>query len=804
VLAQQDAGTPFPFGSGLLPALAPLQFAEVLEVVSGFARGPLGKARVQARLPTDDSGAAAAELRPVAELLPILDRGTSIDIPPVPELEAVLTRLRVPGSVLNGVELVAIRQTLQAARVAHGELRAIAEEAPAVAALLAPLPEKTLEQRLSQSLDDEGELLDAASPRLQRARQAIHGARDRLVKKLEAVLRDCDARAVPAGGQVTIRRDRYVIPVRRDSRARPEGIIHDESTSQETLFVEPTAAIEFGNALRSAIVEAEREALQVLRELTERARPAVELIGAAHEMCVAGDDLVARVRYAHAVRGTVPRIGADRFHLAAARHPLLLARGLEVVPFDLDLAEPERTLLISGPNAGGKTVLLKTIGLTVLLAQAGIAPPVAAGTELPVFRRAFADIGDHQSIAADLSTFSAHLTVLREVLETAGPETLVLIDEIGSGTDPAEGGALAAATLRELTALGAFTVATTHLGVLKTLAGEVPGIVNGSLNFDAEQLRPSFRFRQGVPGRSYGLAIAQRLGIAAPVLERARRDLPDRERALDELLAQVERRARDLEEREAAVAEREGDLEAREAVVAITKEAQAARTKELERRERELERTGRREARRHLLEARELVESALRSAREGTDPARAKDIRRRLEGAVQEETAALEALDREETRDRPTGLPVEPGRRVRLAAGGTGVVHELRGDGKVVVALGAIKVIVDRDEVTAVAGAGPPSRAIPRIDVDPPTAPSEIDLRGLRADEAAAATVAALDAAVLAEHPVLRIIHGMGTGAVRDRVRQVLQSDRRVARFAFAPRNQGGTGVTVAEFEDAS
>ncbi len=804
VLAETDAGTPSPFSAALLPALGPLQFAEVLEIVAGFARGPLGADRVRARRPNVDPALATGELAPVAELLAVWERGDTIDVPPVPDLDPVLARLQVAGSVLNGVELVAIRQTLIAARLAHGELRRVADEAPSVSRLVVPLPDKGLDHRLTQALDDDGELLDTASPRLFHARQAIHAARERLVKKLETVLRGADAHAVPAGAQVTIRGDRYVIPVRRDSRSRPEGIIHDESASAGTLFVEPTAAIEFGNALRSAIVEAEREALRVLRELTELARPMIELLAGAHEMCVAGDDLVARVRYAHAARAAVPRLGSTRLVLKAARHPLLLARGLEVVPFDLELAASDRTLLISGPNAGGKTVLLKTVGLVSLMAQAGIAPPVAAGTELPSFLRAFADIGDHQSIAADLSTFSAHLVVLREVLAVAGPGTLVLIDEIGSGTDPAEGGALAAAALRALTTRGAFTVATTHLGVLKTLASEVPGIVNGSLDFDAERLRPSFRFRQGVPGRSYGLAIARRLGIDSVVLERAEREVPDRERALDELLAQVEARARALEDRELVLGERVLDLESREARVAVAAEGQEARERELKRRERELEREGKREARRHLLEARERVEEALRVARDGAQPDRAKEARRLVEDAARGATEALEELDRREARDRPVGLPIAAGGRVRLASGGTGTVHEIRSDGKVVVALGGMKVIVDEEALETI-GAPPGDRVrAPRPDFEPPSAPSEIDLRGMRAEEAAAVTVAALDAAIMAEHPALRIIHGMGTGAVRDRVRQVLKSDRRIARFDFAPRNQGGTGVTVAEFRDAS
>lgn len=797
----RSASTPLHFSGGVVEeARDALDLDQVLDVVAGHARGPLGAERVRRRRPHDDPVVARLELAPVAELLTLWDRGVVIDVPPVPEVGPVLARLRVEGSVLNGVELAALKQSLAAARIAVAELKRIETEAPLVAALAVPLPDRKLDQRLADAINDEGEVLDTASPALFRARREIHAARDRLVKKLETVLRNLDGQAAPAGAQVTIRGDRYVIPIRRDSRQRPEGIVHDESASHGTLFVEPTAAIESGNALRAAVVEAEREELKVLRELTERARPDAGLLAAAHAMCVAGDDLVARVRYAHEVKAAVPTIGSDRLVLVRARHPLLLARGLDVVPFDLSLEPGERTLLISGPNAGGKTVLLKTVGIAVQLAQSGIVPPVGPGTMLPVVDRVFADIGDHQSIAADLSTFSAHVVAVRQILATAGPDTLILMDEIGSGTDPAEGGALASAVLRSLTSRGARTIATTHLGALKSLAGEVPGIVNGSLDFDAEALKPTFRFRKGVPGRSYGLAIARRLGVDPAVLERAEREVPVQERALDELLAQVEARARELERREREVTDRESVVESREAAAAAVAEAQGIRAAELKRREKEADRLGRQEARRHLLEARARVEEALRLAQGAVDPDKARQARRVVEDAANEAREALAAADRP-TADQPVGGAVTVGRRVRLATGGTGTVREIRGDGKAVVTLGAVKVVVPLSECEPVAG--PPPKERPRsesADFASPAAAFEVDLRGMRGDEAVVVATAAIDAAILAENPYLRIIHGMGTGVVRDRVRQVLKTDRRVARFDFAPRNQGGTGVTIVEF----
>lgn len=809
VSAQRSAGTPSPLEpEAVAAALEVLEFAHALELVAGWAVGPLGAARVRARRPSADLEAIRAELSPVAELLGFFADGGSIDLLSVPELDGVLGRLRLEGSVLEGRELVAIQRTLAAARAAAAELRRIAPTAPETASLLVPVPEAALEKRIGQVVDEQGEVLDSASPALLRARREVQASRERLVKKLEAVLRGVDAKGADAGAGVTLRNGRYVIPVRRDSRSRPEGIVHDESASAGTLFVEPTAAIELGNALRAAIVEAEREALRVLRELTERLRPHADELAQAHEMCVALDDLVARARYARAVGASVPALlerGAE-LSLRQARHPLLLGRGIAVVPFELELGAAEKTLVISGPNAGGKTVLLKTVGLAAALAQSGIAPPLGPGSALPVFERIVADIGDHQSIAADLSTFSAHVAVLRRMLECADRATLILIDEIGSGTDPAEGAALAAAALRALTARGARTIATTHLGALKALATQTAGVVNGSLQFDAERLEPTFRFRKGPPGRSYGLAIARRLGVAADVLADAESRLSTGERSLDALLEAAEQREQRLAADQAALSDRLADAERENARLAREAGLQRERDAELRAREKDAERKARREARQVLLEARERVEDALRAAAAASGEREATEARRQLEEAIRLEGSVLRELDVGDDAPRAAG-PIAEGQRVRLATGGSGRVVELREDGKAVVLAGAMRMVVPVEALSPLEeGArelgswGAREKPFPSFLAPQPPSSRELDLRGFRAADAEAATLSALDGAILAEQPLLRIIHGMGTGAVREAVRRVLAADRRVAKYEFAPRNQGGTGVTIVEF----
>jgi DNA mismatch repair protein MutS2 len=504
------------------------------------------------------------------------------------------------------------------------------------------------------------------------------------------------------------------------------------------------------------------------------------------------------------VAGDVPEVmpAPAPLRIIQGRHPLLIG-DREVVPFDLELDSSERTLLVSGPNTGGKTVLLKAVALFCALAQSGIIAPVGTGSKLPVFRRFAADIGDRQSIAASLSTFSAHVRALGAILHEAGDETLVLLDEVGSGTDPAEGSALAAAALTSLTRRGAITLATTHLGTLKSLATHEPGVVNASLQFDAATLTPTYRFTKGVPGRSYGLSIARRLGLPDDVLTDAEARVPEAERGLDALLAAVEERSRDVAARQEALAERELTAEALAARLALQHEAQEARDTDLRRREKDAERRAREQARNFLLEARAQVEEALGAARTAADDAAAREARRKLEDAIQAEGAAqAESAEIEPAAEAARGTTLTAGQRVRTPTGATGEVLELRPDGRAVIRMGAMKLVSDPATLTPLDRPDRPDRPDPPDHPDHPDHPAslEIDLRGLTADEAEAATLAALDASILADNPYLRIIHGKGTGAVRDRVRRVLGSDRRVKAFAFPPPNQGGTGVTIVEF----
>jgi len=793
---------------GIPPSvLETLEFPAALERVAAHAAGALGALRVRSRTPSTAGPEIQAALARVSELAAQMIADDTLQAVPVPDLTDILATLRVPGSALEGPPLVQVADTLSAIRLTATELARLERLAPRTAGLRADPPPRELETRIRQALNPEGTVQDGASRDLARARKAVRETRARLVAKLESLLGALGDQERSPDAAVTVRGGRYVIPVRSSARSKVGGIVHDESATRATVFLEPPEVIELGNELRLHEAAEQREVLRVLRELTDLLRPHVEAVAAGWEMCIAFDDLCARARYAVIVNGFAPDIGAGPVTIRAGRHPLLLESDVAVIPFDLELAGDEWTVLVSGPNTGGKTVLIKAVGLLCLLAQSGIIPPIGPHSRLPVFARVFADIGDRQSIAASLSTFSAHVAALRDILAHAGADSLVLLDEVGSGTDPAEGAALAAAALRTLTRRHAVTLATTHLGALKQLATETVGVVNASLQFEAETLTPTYRFLKGIPGRSYGLAIAKRLGVAPAVLAEAEREVPDAERTLDRLLASVEERARALSERERVAAET--DEANRQALARL--DARSAdlgeREHALRDRERTLDTRAREQAREYLLAARKTVEAALAQARAAVDEATAREARRHIEEAIAQGTKALERKgERGAGSAEHTGGAV-PGSWVRTPVGAMGTVLEVRADGTAAVEVGGLRLMIparDLEVLPEPSGSPrrPPSSARPPGGGERPaaTAASEVSLRGMRADEAEAVLIHALDAAVQADLPYLRIIHGKGTGALRVVVQRVLESDSRVAHFDFAPAQQGGTGVTVAEF----
>jgi DNA mismatch repair protein MutS2 len=795
-------------------ALNVLEYGEALDIVARHATSALGAEAVRALRPSHDAGWIAGELATVGEMMRFLLRDEGWAVPPIPDVREPLKKLRIEGSVLDGRALRDVGTLLASSRVVRRSVLPAAAAFPTLGFLAGTLLQLEKEEaEIERILDEHGEVRDGASPELYRFRREIKGMRSRIVERLAAFAASLPPQHQVQDASVTVREGRYVIPIRREGRGEVGGIVHDESGTGATLFVEPPVAVEMMNRLRELEANESREVLRILREATVRLRPQQGELLATLDALVRLDAVFARARYARKAEAAIPTVlpaGTEEYVVVRGFHPILLARGERVVPFDLRMDPGERTLLISGPNTGGKTVLLKAMGLISLLAQSGVVPPVAEGSRLPVFRDVFADIGDEQSIEASLSTFSAHLKNLREILDGAGWESLVLTDEIGSGTDPVEGGALAASILVELTRRSAFTVATTHLGSLKLLATDERGIVNASLQFDAERLQPTYRLVKGLPGRSYGLAIARRLGLPEPVLERAESALPQGERDVAKLLL-------DLEAKEQRLASETLRTEARLRETEALKAELEERVRELARREKDAERRARQQARDLLLQSRAEVEAAIRELREAADADRLDDAARAARRRVEEEaTRQKERIPREPKRGARTGgggggggprreLVLEAGTRVRIESlGRTGTVVEVR-DGKAMVEAGSLRMLLPRDDLSVLpAGDQEPRRqssgwgggyASGAGDAHP-----EVDLRGLRVDELEMRLGKALDDAILAGLPSFRIIHGKGTGALRERVQELLKHDRRITVARPGEHFEGGTGVTVVEF----
>jgi DNA mismatch repair protein MutS2 len=589
------------------------------------------------------------------------------------------------------------------------------------------------------------------------------------------------------------------MPLKPNFRQGIKGVVHGHSGSRATVFVEPLEVVEQNNRLAELRMEEREEVERVLRELTSLLARDAAGIESTLDAAAGIDAIAARARFGTEYQGTVPELSAKRrLHLRAAKHPLIIAKQKSgaahiVVPNDIDLSDTGRTLIISGPNAGGKTVILKTIGLLCLMAQAGIPVTAAEGSELPVFGDLFADIGDEQSLEMDLSTFSSHVRQIAGILREAKSDSLVLLDELGSGTDPAEGGALGAAVLASLQESGCVSVITTHHNVLKLFGARTEGAVNAAMEFDPGTLQPTYRFLPGRPGRSYGLDMASRHGVPDSVVRDARARLSRDEASLDRLLEQVEQDARELRsERQLA----EQDLSAAHR---LKTEAE------------QLHKTASDEARtagaKAKLEAREVL-AALRQKLK--DLSRVAAIDRGQVGRERREIDAL-AQQLEPAEEGPAEKPIyhgkiHPGDRVRMPRlKRTGTVLFAHHDELEVDADGLKLKIALRDAVpleqTAAATQGGQVSGWSADIEEREGLPDRVNLLGLRVDEALAETARFLDGAIVKDFHQVIIIHGLGTGALRAAVTEFLKEHPLVASFRTGEPSEGGSGVTVAELK---
>ena len=786
-------------------ALSVIEFPRTLALIAERATSSLGAERVRELRPRTDREEIEREHARVAAVRSLLSAEEPWHLHAVPDARSALTRLRVEGASLVAPDILILGTLLRSSRITREALRG-EQVSPIVTAVLAGqidalASNRAIENTIERAIDEDGQVRDDASATLKKIRRELKGSQGELIKLLERAMAKLESHQRVADMSVTVRNGRFVIPVRREAQSAVGGIVHDASATGGTLFVEPPAAVEAGNRIRELQIEEVEEIDRILADLTDKLRPDREALGASLEALITLDSLVARARFAIEFRCAPAELSepTSGFAVVEGRHPLLMAQGIEVVPFDLEMSANERTLLISGPNTGGKTVLLKALGLFSALVQSGIPAPVNVGSRIAMFDDIYADVGDEQSILASLSTFSAHVKNLAEVLTSATERSLVLIDELGSGTDPIEGAALGGAILEALTARRTLSIATTHLGALKELATQVDGVVNASLQFDPVALAPTYRLTKGVPGRSYGISIARRLNLPSDVLERAEQRIPADERRVTALLAELEAREKELTASERETREIAEDAKERARRV-------AERETNVREREREVEQSSRREARQYLLEARAEVERTIRelkTASEQSDIA-AREARKRVEGLANEQGRELERLEREgrNAPERVDNAEVSIGDfvEVETLGGRVGRVVEVRND-EAVVTVGVMKLAVPRTSlrISSAESATPEVAVAIRGDLPEVHAPSEIDVRGMRVGEVEDIVMHAVDAAIRADLKTLRIIHGKGTGALRERVAEMLRKESRVTNFRLGAWNEGGAGVTVVE-----
>jgi DNA mismatch repair protein MutS2 len=781
-------------------SLTLLEFPAIRERLAAATSFPPSRAMAEALEPSNDPVVVARGLDQTDQARALLEERPGVGIGGAHDIGPAVERA-ARGGRLEPAQFLEIASTLDAtARLATSladERRALLRE---LGGELHALP--ALRSTLTRSFDPVGELLDTASPRLGGLRAAVRVAYERLRRRLDSLVSSELGNALQEP-IITLRNGRYVVPVKSEARSRVKGIVHDASGSGQTLFIEPLIAVELGNAWREAQVAEAEEVARILDELSAyvaaNAEPLRETLGALarFDLWAAKADLAAELRGSRAET-------TDRYEavLLSARHPGLTGR---VIPTDIRIGDGYTALVVTGPNTGGKTVTLRTLGLLSLMHQAGLHIPAEPGSRLPIWRDVFADIGDEQSIAQSLSTFSGHLRSITRIVEAAGPGTLVLLDELGAGTDPTEGSALAQALLDHFIQAGTLVAATTHYSELKAYAHSTPGARNAAVEFDLETLSPTYRLTIGLPGGSQAFAIAERLGLPEAIVADARSRLSEVQRSFEATLASI--KATEGETSETLDRARAAETRATEALRIAQEERQKAK------REREETVSAARARAERLVDGLRAEVQASRDALERetlTEPALDEALAR-AEGELAQFPIDAEAV--------PVAEPVTErdwrlGERARSRSGGwEGRIAALeRGGKRATLEAGGIRVTVDVDDLVPSVGGESPDRSgngtgsAERSNAEEirleraGSVASSLDLRGARVEEALEALNRYLDDAGLAGLDKVLIIHGMGTGAIRDAVRTATVSHPLVKSMRPGQRGEGGDGATIVEF----
>jgi DNA mismatch repair protein MutS2 len=792
-------------------ALVTLEYPKIIDRLVDYADFSASADLARQLRPTDDLEEALLRQAATREARHILSLDADVSFKNAQDIRPMVGLARRDG-VLEPGDLLAIKNTLIVSRGIRRILENMADDAPELASLADGLPVGLgLVDQISKTISDRGDVLDSASDKLGDIRREMKITYERMMSRLQRYISDSSTARMLQEPIITQRNGRNVLPLRAEFKGRIKAVVHDQSASGATLFIEPIAVVEWNNRYRELELAERDEVRRILAELSHRVATFADTLNMMVTVMAVLDLAFMRARYALDLDASEPQLSAfmpddkdkhpgSRIRLFKARHPLLDPK--TVVPIDLDLDAETYALVITGPNTGGKTVTLKTLGLLVLMAQSGLQIPAQSGSELTVFEDVFADIGDEQSIEQSLSTFSGHVTNIVEILKAADSRSLVLLDELGAGTDPQEGSALARAVMTHLLDRSITSMIATHYPELKAYAHTTPGVRNASVEFNLKTLRPTYHLTIGLPGRSNALAIAERLGLSQDVIEAARSEIDPADLRSEDLLDEIHRQ-RDLAR------------EAREAAEATRREAEAARDELAERLDKiederyEVMEAARQEAEADLISLREEIETLRGQLARARQPLEVLDEMEETVEDLQEEVAEPVMRETPKQSVRKVSGPLRLGEKVHLRSIDQDGVVTTIGEEEVEVQIGMLRIRARLSDVVRKGEPEPEPKAKAaksksgRITL--PTTPDspgvEFDMRGQRVDEGLDALDHYLERAYLAGLPYVRIIHGKGTGRLRESVRRALGRNPHVSRFEGGGRTEGGEGVTVAHLK---
>ena len=777
-----------------------LEFSKIRTQLAEYATSEKGKQMIK-ELPIEvEAKAIQNKIEETTDGVELLRLKQGIPIPRLKDISFALKRLELEAG-LNGRELSDILRVLTTTHEVERFFEKVEEEeislkrVPRLVEKLESIPEVTSE--LEASIREDGYVLDSASP-------TLHGVRVGIQKTEQDIRRQMDQYLTGKNAQylsdtiITIRNDRYVLPVKAEYKSVFGGTVHDQSSTGQTLFMEPQAVVNLNNKLREYQIQEKREVERILWELSQKLMPYTNSLHQNHYVLARLDVVNAKALYAHELRATEPIIDANNYvALWQAWHPLLERE--KAVANDIILGEEYQAIVITGPNTGGKTILLKTVGVIQLMAQMGLYIPAGENSRVGVFTEIFADIGDEQSIEQNLSTFSSHMSNIVSILKQINDKSLLLIDEIGSGTDPQEGSSLAIAILDYIASKQSYVIASTHYPELKAYGYDRPKTINASMEFDGDTLQPTYQLLLGVPGRSNAFDISKRLGLPSIIIDQARGLLSEEDQDLNAMISDLEQKRRR--------AQRDADKMRHQLELS---------TQLLEDLQRETEQFQANKAR-LLEEAKERANTLIEQSQDDADKilSEIRELQLRSkqstvkEHEMIEKKTALKDLKHEQALKKNKVLRKEKAKKALqvgqsvevLSFGQRGTLVEKVNDKEWVVQMGIIKMKIAVEDLSPIAEAQEAKQQVIVKSARASHVSSELDLRGKRYEEAMKDLELYLDAAILANYPRVTIIHGRGTGAIQQGVHKVLRSHRSVASFEFAPMNTGGNGATIVTFK---